>query len=442
MSQLCKSVSILVILFFSQLGWSETLTSLGLNTLSFISSDYETSQKNFTFLGATLRSDEKHPEQFMTNISGFYAVGSPALTYLNVRELYFYFPASNDASSAKIYLGRKIMNWSALDSDFNLGFFQPQFRWNTLQPENQGLFGFFWDRQNTNWGFTAFASHLFLPDQGASYEIKDGKFEETNPFLKLPPQRIRFQGQILPIDYKIEKPEAGSVINRPLLAAQLRLGAGSGFFSQFSAAYKPSHQLALGYSGVLVTTRVKINIVPKVYNEKVFASDLGYRADWGSLQVSVLHTQPENPTFENSANVPIFQNSTTWGPRFTYNFDPFTLSLAFFDTYGGRVTEKGPDSDPDRASLSQRFLYRQAIQGQIKYSEILLKKMRLDSQLQYTYSELDKFTQINFKNKINLNGPWAFWSNVILIETADDANLNINVNRNLDQLWLGVSYDI
>lgn len=179
-----------------------------------------------------------------------------------------------------------------------------------------------------------------------------------------------------------------------------------------------------------------------VYNEKVLATDFGYRTDWGGLQLSVLHTSPENPKFENSANIPVFEDSTTWGPRLTYNFNPFVFSIAFFDTYGGMVKEIGPDTSPNRPSLSQRFLYRQALQLQIKYSEIFLKKMKLDSQLEYIYSELDQFTQINFKNKLNLDGPWAFSSDVVLIETADDSNVNMNVYRNLDQFSIGVSYDI
>ena len=144
----------------------------------------------------------------------------------------------------------------------------------------------------------------------------------------------------------------------------------------------------------------------------------------------------------NNAAISIKKYSTTWGPRLTYNLNPFVFSAVFFDTYGGLVHEVGPDTSPNRRSLSQRFLYRQALQLQIKYSEIFLKKMKLDTQFEYTYSELDQFTQISFKNKLNLDGPWAFSSDVVLIESADDSNVNMNVYRNLDQFWIGVSYDI
>lgn len=440
MRKLSQSVSILVISLFGTISHAETLSSLELKGLSFISSDYDKQlSNNFVFLGATLRSNEQEPELFMADASGYYAPGNSALSYLNVRQLYFYI--SPDESS-KIYFGRKLWNWSALDSDFNLGFFQPQVRWNPLQPENQGLFGYFWDRKTPDWGLTLFASYLFLPDQGASYEIKDGKFENTNPWFRPPPQNIKFQGTMLPIDYSVQRPDTAKVIFRPLLAAQFRHGQSKGLYSQFSGAYKPAHQLALGYSGVLVTNRVKIKVVPQVYNEILIASDFGYRTEWGGVQLSVLHTKPQNPTFEDSTNTPVFEDSTTWGPRLNYEWKPFQLSLSFFDTYGGKVSEIGPDTNPDRSSLSQRFLYRQAFQAQAKYSEIFLKKMKLETQLQYIHSELDQFSQVNLRNRLNLKGPWAFWADVILIETADEAILNMNSFRNLDQVWIGASYDI
>lgn len=435
-----QSVLILVISLSGVISHSETLTSLEVKGLSFISSDFDKQQKsNFLFFGAKLRSADKKPELFTVNASGYYAAGNSALSYLNVPEIYFTLPQDETST---IYLGRKLWNWSALDTDFNLGFFQPQFRWNPLLPENQGLLGFFWDRTAVDWGLTVFASYIYLPDQGASYEIKNGQFEETNPWLRPPPQNIKFQGAILPIDYSIERPDTAKVIFRPQLAAQFRYGENVGFFTTASAAFKPANQLALGYSGVLVTNRVKIDIVPEVYNEILFASDLGYRFDWGFLQLSVLHTKPEAPSFEKSSNTPVFEDSTTWGPRLTYNLNPFQFSLAFFDTYGGRVSETGPDTSPDRASLTQRFLYRQAAQAHVKYTDIFLKKWKVSSQLEILHSELDQFTQINLKNVLNIKGPWAFWSDVVLIETADDAAATRNTVRNLDQFLIGASYDI
>lgn len=434
-------VSILVTLFFHQFAVAEVKSSVDVMGLSFISSDYNSVDKtNFGFVGASLISNPKQPETFMINFQGFYAPGNAVLSYLNFKEIYFTVPLDN---YSQIHIGRKLKKWSALDSDWNLGFFQPQFRWNSLAPENQGLTGVFWDHDESNWGLSLFASPIFLPDQGPGYEVKDGQFQNSNPWFNTPPQNIRFQGQLFPIDYNINTPQTSDVVLQSVYAAQLRFGEKMvGPFANFSAAYKPSNQFALGYSGVLVTTRVKIDVTPKSYSENNYAADFGFREGWGLAQFSLLYTKPQQPKFENVANVPVFTDSLSWGPRFIYNFRPFQVGFAYLDTQGGEVTEVGPDASGDRQSLSQRFLYRQAFQVHAQYSEIFMKKLKWESLLQYTQSTKDPFKLIRFHNKLDIKGPWAFTSDLILIDTADDSSVNMNAYRNLDQFWIGVSYDI
>lgn len=440
MRKIFLTVSILVTLFFNHLAWAEMKTSVNVMGLSFISSDFNYVDKtNFGFIGATLISNEKHPDPFMINMTGSYAVGNAVLSYLNFREMYF--TVQIDAYS-QFHIGRKLKNWSSLDADWNLGFFQPQFRWNPLSPENQGLTGVFWDHDESSWGLSLFASPLFLPDQGPGYEVKDGQFQDSNPWFNTPPQNIKFQGQIFPIDYNINKPETSDVVLQTVYAAQLRLGQKTGLFSNFSGAYKPSHQFALGYSGVLVTNRVKIDVTPKLYTENVYAADLGYRDNWGLAQLSFLYTQPHDPKFDGVANVPTFTNSLSWGPKFSFNFRPFEVGASFFDTQGGDVVETGPDVSADRPALTQRFLFRQAYEVHGKYSEVFMRMLKWDSMLQYTQSTKDQFRQIRFSNKIDIKGPWAFTSDILLIDTADDSTLNMNPYRNLDQFWIGASYDI
>lgn len=433
-------VSILVIFLFTLKSQSETKAAVAVQGLSFISSDFDNPSKNkFAFIGATLRSNPKKPEIFMVDLDGYYALGNSALSYLNIKEIYF---TIEPEIEAHFYIGRKLKNWSSLEKNWNLSFFQPQFRGNPLNPESQGLIGLFWDHSENNWGISLFASPLFLPDQGPSYEIKEGQFQTTNPWFRAPPQNIQFQGQILPIDYNINRPQTDEVILRSVYAAQIQMGQSLGFFTNFSAAYKPAQQLAMGYSSVLITSRVKVDITPVVYNENLYAADFGYKDDWGLLQLSFLQTNPQQPYFSSTSNIPTLENSLNWGPQIIYNLKPFQFEVSYFDTQGGHVFETGPDTSPERLSLTQRYLFRQAFQIQGNYSDIFLKKIKWEGQLQYRFSSTDQFKQIRFRNKLNIKGPWAFWSDLILIETADDGNINMNTYRNLDQFWIGASYDI
>ncbi|MFZ3231609.1 MAG: hypothetical protein WA160_15480 [Pseudobdellovibrio sp.] len=440
MRMLLNIVSILVICCFHLISHAETKSTIEVQGLSFISSDFESVDKsNFWFIGASLVSNEKAPDYFMINLKGFYAPGNTVLNYLNFKEIYF----SIDLEPySKLHIGRKLKNWSSLDSDWNLGFFQPQFRWNPLSPENQGMTGLFWDHDESNWGMTLFASPVFIPDQSAGYEVKNGQFETANPWFNPPPQNIKFQGQVLPIDYKINKPETSDVVLQTLYAAQLRFGEKRGLFANLSAAYKPSNQFAVGYTGVLVTNKVKIDLTPKTYTENDYATDVGYKDSWGLAQISFLASKPHTASFQNVSNTPIIEDSFSWGPKFIYNLKPFQFEVSYFDAQGGNVSETGPDTSADRAALTQVYLFHQAVQLQIKYSEIYLRRMKLESSIQYRQSMKDPFKQIRFSNRFVIKGPWSFNSDILLIDTDDDSNLKMNAYRNLDQFWIGAMYDL
>lgn len=423
----------------SSMSHSEIRTSMTGEGLSFISPDYDSAdQKTFGFVGATLKTNPKSKDLFRVNITGMYAVGNSLLSYLNIRETYFSTPFED---KSEFHIGRKLHNWSSLDTIWNLGVFQPQFRWNPLSLENQGLTGFFWEKNASDYGMTLFASPLYIPDQGASYELKDGQFQSSNPWFAAPPQNIRFQGELLPIDYNIEKPEVSDVVFQTQFGAQLRLGQPRGFFAQLAGMYKPANQLALGYKGVLVTTRVRVDVTPKVYYENIYASDFGYRESWGSVQLSALYSQPKSPSYDQGFNAPDFDASLMWGPHVVLKYKPFEFFIGHFTTSGGEVKDVGPDSSPDRRSLSQRFPYRQATQIQASYTEIFWNQLKLDSVFQYKFSD-EGFRQIKFKNIFNLRGPWAFWVDLVMIDTDSDRNSGMEAYKSLDQVWLGASYDI
>jgi len=419
---------------------SEIHTALSLQNLSFLSPDYDiTDTKNFVFVGATLRSDLKKEDMFKINLTGQFAVGNSVLSYLNIREIYSSIKIDD---KSVVHIGRKLQNWSSLDTIWNLGVYQPQFKWNPLSPENQGLTGLYWNKNDSGFGLTLFASPLYIPDQGASYELKDGQFKSSNPWFFAPPQNIKFQNQILPIDYEITKPETSQIIFQTQYGAQARFSSAQGYFANIAGMYKPANQLALGYKGVLVTTRVRVDITPKTYLESIYSVDFGYRQAWGIVQLSALSSKPQNPAFEATFNSPEFEHSLSWGPQLLYKLKPLEFFIAYLDTNGGGVKDVGPDARPDRQSLSQRFLYKQALQVQIKYSDVFWNQVKLDSALKFITSSKEGFRQIRFKNEVNFRGPWAFWLDLILIDT-DSTNLsNLESLKSSDQAWLGVSYDL
>ncbi len=420
---------------------SEMRVLLRAEGLSFVSPDYEnTEQKSFGFFGASLLPDAKKTDMIIVNLTGLYAAEQPALSYLNIRELYFNYQID---SSSKFFFGRKINDWSHLESEWNLGLFNPQFRWNSLAPEAQGLTGLFWQKKESLWSLSLFASPVYIPDQGPGYELKDGKFQNSNPFFSSPPQNVSFKnGVILPIDYELEKPETSEVVFQTLYGAQLQLGEKTGFFTSIAGIHKPANQLSLGYKVVGVVDRVRIDVVPKVYTETNLAVDVGYREEAGSVTLSALYSNPKAASYENGFNAPEFKESVSYGPQFILDIKPFKFQLAYLDIVGGDIKDLGPDASEDRKALSQRFLFRQAFQIQLSHSDVFFKSFKLDTSFQYRQSEKDEFKQIRYKQRLNLKGPWAFWVDFLLIETAEDTISNMGPYRNLDQVFLGVTYDI
>lgn len=427
------------ILIGSAVSYADIKTTLLVENLTFLSTDYDSSSKNFSFLGLQIKSDRKPTDFFKIDVTAEYAPAKSILSFINIKELYYNFSVGE---SSNFYVGRRLQNWSSIDQLWNFGVIQPQFTWNRLAPQSQGLLGFFWDQKFDSFSYTVFASPIYIPDQGASYELKDGQFQSGNPFFRTPPQNVKFQGQLLPIDYNINRPEINEIISQSMGGVQLRYGDDKGFFARAAGIYKPSNQLALGYTGVLVTTRVRVDVTPKSYYETDYSVDAGYRDEWGYVQLSALSSNPKNPEFDSTFNAPQFKAGTMWGPQILLRFEPWQFLLAYVDTSGGEVTEVGPDVSSDRASLSERFLFKQAAMAKIAYSEVFLNSFRWDSSYQYKYSPKEKFREIRFKNTLNFRGPWKVWADLILIDTDSETLSGYEVYKNLDQIWLGVSYDL
>lgn len=424
----------------ASLSHSEIRTTLATQGLSLISSDYQsTESKNFFFLGVSLKSDSKSEDIFKVNLTGMYALGNSVLSYVNIREVYSTFRFED---KSVLHVGRKLKNWSSLDTIWNMGVYQPQFKWNPLAPENQGLTGLQWSKHLAGFGITLFASPLYIPDQSANYELKDGQFQSSNPWFAAPPQNIKFGSQILPIDYNIIKPEVSDVISQTQYGAHFSYATTNGYFVNLAGMHKPSNQLALGYKGVLVTTRVRVDVTPKIYFEDIYSADLGVKKDWGFLQISLLQSKPKNPEFESTYNAPQFDSSTSVGPMFLYKFKPFEFFIAHLETSGGAVRDVGPDASVDRASLSERFLFKQATQVQLRFSDIFLEKFRWDSTLNFTTSSKEGFRQIKYKNYFKFKGPWAFWLDFLLIDTNSAIQTNIEPYKSSDQVTLGATYDL
>lgn len=432
-----KLFLLLIWMFAALLANAEISSQLEVSNLNFISSDYtEGQEKSFVFVGAEIKSQDAENDVFKINLNGKYTAKNSVLSYFNLKEIYF---TNRISPSSSLHIGRKLQSWSQADEKWNLGSYQPQFRWNPLDVDSQGLFGIFYEKNFGTWTLNLFGTPVYIPDQGPNYEVKDGQFEASNPYFTPPPQNIIFQNIVLPIDYNIIKPEVSEVVAQEGFGLKLDYQS-EAFEANLAAAYKPANQFAFGYKGILVTSRVRVDIQPKTYYEKLTSLDLATKWKGGRAGLSVLYTDPETPEYTANYNSPLFAASTVVVPYIRFEFEPIDLEIATLNIDDGEITEVGPDANPDRQPLTQKYLYARAYQFSLTSRSQWGDNLKILSSLQWRKAEKNLLQTLKLKNIFDIVGPWKMTLDLFLVETSEEASTVSNY-RNLDQVWLGASYD-
>jgi len=444
---------IIIMFYWAPLAQADVSTEIKTEGLSFISPDYGNTQaRSFYFIGATLKTSQSPARQtsiFNVDLEAHYAIGEPVLSYTNVREIYFF----QESEKINISYGRRLHQWSQLDEAWGLGFFQPQFRWNSIDPSAQGLVGLFLDNQefdsvlsvSQKFRWTLFGSPLFIPDQGAGYELKQGQFQDSNPWFNAPPQNLEFNGQTVPIDYNVRVPPANEILFQPIYGGQISYQFSSGVYLQTAFMSKPSHQIALTYKAVLVADRVKADIVPKIYREKNISFDMGYKKDWGSFGLMILSNSPDAVITDVNYNYPEIQSSMGWGPQLKLNLGPFNFSGNALFVNGGEVTDRGPDAGQMTTSLTSKYQFKTAYQVKAVYSGHINQLTTYHSELNWIEGFKNSIKILKIRNKIKFRRSIGLYLDVLLVETNDKAETtnssNVTHLQNLDQVLVGASYE-
>lgn len=367
------------IAFCAQLAMGYTQGRVSLSQASFVSPDYKlTGKKDYHLVGAGLdtlgdiRREDEIDNSLQAEVRGMVAPGSSVLNYLNVTQLFW--------KQSNLTVGRKKVLWSQLDENFTLGTYQPIFKWNPLHWETQGLSGIFIHFESSDsalpWGVTAMGSPIFIPNQGASYELRNGSFQESNPYFKAPPSKALVNGQEFDVDYNIQKPETQDIVFRESFAGRLFIGDYyQGPYAQVAYANKPMNELNLGFigyaaypeNGNLAEKSVSVDILPEVSNHTVFSGDLHYSAKHIKVGISALHEEPKEPKFEAPWTYATFTPSTLVSPFVEFKLYSAKLDLGYLNVDGGESVGAGPEADQAVKFMPQRYPFRNAGFVGLKY---------------------------------------------------------------------------
>jgi hypothetical protein len=423
---------------------SDIRSDLRLFSNSFISPSFEANQQaNYQFVGLSLKSAPNAEDAVKMDVEGAVAFGAPLLNYLNISEAYF---QNKQSDNEKLIIGRKLMTWSELDKRWHFGLWQPLFQWNPLSSQEQGLSGIFWQADRQRYSVTIFASPIFIPNQGTSFEITDGSFVRGNPWFRRPPDSVRIFQEVTQVDYNFERPGETQVVFQTSYGARLSFGTPESMMAQLSYMYKPSNELAIGYSGLLDTSKLRglVDLKPQVFYHSLSGLDLSHH--WGLFHygVSAIYDRPQKDLeFDEKWTQPKFKDAMLVSPFVELISSSYSLALQALNVYGGDVSELGDLASSDRAPLTIRYSFQQAVKLSLETRYQLKSNRRLISRASYTVSDKNDFEYFQWNMNYRFSALWSGFTELELVRAGDMTPQNQNEiaqYKNLDRLMMGAAY--
>lgn len=430
-----------------------TDNTLDLQSESFLSSDYSsTPDRNYVFVGASFISKKSSPDssdpRVGVDLRGRFSPQAPVLSSLDLRELYF--------EQQNFAIGRKKLTWSQGDEDWELGLYQPQYRWNVLRPQSQGLSGAFLNLgqgPSRGWNLTLMGTPMFVPDQGAGYVLQDGRFQRVSPWFQNLPREIRLQGSsiVRQLDYNIEVPQLERIVFNSGYALRLSFDD-EHHPSQFSvaAAYKPMNTLNLGIDGwAEAGDRAPVRIEPTVMYHKLASADYAFRTNPETLRglefrVGATFEESEAPRDQKpdltyATYRPMIVGTTSLG----YRNRLFAARVGYIRRSGGETLMIGPKADELKDVALSRIPYREALATELSVNAFRQGARSLDLRTRWTEGRSENYTRWTFDASWAVDRSWGLWADLVLVRAEKTAGSNpdlFTAYENHDSLRAGVTY--
>jgi hypothetical protein len=286
--------------------------------------------------------------------------------YLDIGEIYAGYEDKTQPSRAFLYVGRKRYEWSTLDSYWGLGLFNPRFRWDYLNERENGLFGLFTGFDTELVQATAYISPLFIPEQGAPFDITGGNCVSSSPWFSCPTSSIRLFNQPVNVRYTLDVPPVKKLILHAGGGGTLRVGRQYGLFGRLSLARKPMNQFLLSFEGRLdlVSNEVPAVIRPRVLYHDLYSMDLGWASAGHGVTGSVIAERPVRDATPPTWNTQEPANGMLYG--LTARTRPLAalpktrFEAGYFHRDGGMAADRGPFVTPGVETFEPRYAFRNA----------------------------------------------------------------------------------
>lgn len=312
---------------------------------------------------------------FATAVENYSNIYVPE-AFLDLQTDNFFEAEGRGDSRARLSVGRRLEAWSQLDRNWDLGLWEPLNRFDALRPIDQGLTGAFFEAGTGRAKAILFVSPIYIPEQGGSFSLQNGKFRSSSPWFVEPTDRLILFSETTDVKYDLETPSTGSVIRHASLGALVRYGGfDDGFHAQTSYSLKPRNQFATPFEGSLNLTDTMsfaaVRISPQVIYHHLAAADIGFASTNSkgtrkfSMGISALLDSPinENPganlTYQDLDPLLLLSPRISSGFGLGFGAD-MEITLSYLSSVGGGFAMRGPFAS-DKPIFGSRVPYKEAI---------------------------------------------------------------------------------
>lgn len=423
---------------------------IGFYTYSYLYAPHSGRDANFFSLtGAYRAQSEGDILAAKADLQGV-AIVKPATTW-TIESPEIYVGTSKKLSdTVTVRVGRELKDWSHLDEDFQMGIWEPRFRWDYVHPETVGLAGFYVDVKTSDVQVSAFGTPLFVPDRGIPVEVRDQRLYSIDTYFNSPASTIPFRGVPTPVSYSIEKPSTATILMHPGGGFMVRKGGDRGFWASTAYAYKPMNQLLFSYSGLYNTAvnvqQIEATLYPRVAYHHVNSNEVGWASKHWVASLSNLQDIPEDHETVLGENNQVVTHSNALSPALEYRFGdlkyaPSRVRLSLLKQWGGNAPDNGPLVSGYSSVFEDRYFSHTAL---VLYGEAPLDflakhlsgtyRFTFDAQHQGTIQSTDLYYALNRTFLVNLGGDF--------LNSDEDPSAGdpISQYRANDRVRLGVSY--
>lgn len=316
-----------------------------------------------------------------------------------LKELYRSFKWNEGKKNLSV--GRKVEFWSQIDSDWQLGLWQPKVAVDLLRPEDQGLAGVFYQQKTDKVNVLVFASPIFIPSMGPEIREKNGGLEAESRWYKNPSRSFPLNGTETKLVYDLDVPDLGKLVRNPGWGTRVSWGGETpGFWTSVNYGRKPMNALLLRYKRALVLPETdpltgEVTVSPEVGYHEIFGLDVGLRyGETGKLALSYIEDRPELTLAEDPWVQQQPRQLRSYGLHASQLFqtpmaqNPLKVSLMYMRVKTDAVLDYDSQGRDQGSLFEERTQFTQAAQMKFESQGVLYGK-KYDSSLKYL-RELDQ----------------------------------------------------